>query len=135
MKISSNNSISLLNQGARFIVVGGITASIDFLIFYVLVKVGGWNYLLASAIGFLVGSSLNYELSVIWVFKSGRFQTKAMEYGVFILFTFFGLLINQLLMFLQVGLGGFDYRWAKAITIVGVTIFNFITKKRFVFLN
>lgn len=120
-------------QFTRFVFAGSITASIDCLILFLGVEIFHINYLIAAAIGFILGSSLNYILSVKWVFISGKFKNKVIEFNIFILFTFFGLGLNHLIMYLGVENLKVDYKGVKIIALVLVTLFNFLTKKYFVF--
>lgn len=59
-------------QVARFAIIGAITASLDFVTMIALVRYAGAGYLIATAVGFCVGSVVNYILSILWVFRSGR---------------------------------------------------------------
>lgn len=120
-------------QLTRFVFAGGITASIDCLILFLGVEFFHINYLIAAAIGFIFGSSLNYLLSIKWVFNSGKFKNKIIEFNIFILFTFLGMGLNHLIMYLGVENLRVDYKGVKIISLVLVTLFNFLTKKFFVF--
>ena len=120
-------------QLARFVIAGGITASLDFFTLYLLVHLKVMGYFYASAIGFLLGSSLNYLISIKWVFYSGKFKYRTNEYILFIILTSIGLLINQLVMYLAVSLINIFYLIAKLMALVIVTAYNFIFKKFIVF--
>jgi putative flippase GtrA len=124
---------SFTTQSIRFIIVGGATACIDFFVLVFLVERIRINYLHAAAIGFIVGSTLNYIFSIIWVFYRGRYTNSIIEYGVFFLLTCLGLALNQLLMYTGVQYGHIQYTFVKAITLIIVTVFNFTTKKFIVF--
>ena len=130
-KISENNFIQMF----RFIIIGGFTALLDFLTLFILTDFVKVNYLLSAAIGFILGSSVNYLLSIKWVFTRGKFKTYTSEFSIFILFTFFGLLLNQLIMYIGTGLLFYLYLYSKVIALIFVTAFNFLTKKYIVFLK
>lgn len=125
----------LKNQIIRFAIVGGFTAAIDYIILYLLVEYYDINYLLSTAIGFFVGSSINYILSIIYVFEGGRFRAKGIEFTVFIIFTALGLLLNHLIMWLGVDKIQSSYLLIKIVSLILVTLFNFLTKKYLVFKN
>lgn len=123
------------NQIIRFAIVGGFTAAIDYASLFLLVEIYSINYLLATAIGFFVGSSLNYILSLLFVFEGGRFKSRIMEFIIFIVFTALGLLLNHLTMWFGVEITRMNYLLVKIISLILVTLFNFLTKKYLVFKN
>jgi putative flippase GtrA len=127
--------VSRTSQMLRFVIIGAITASLDFGTMYLLVRFAGMGYLLATAIGFLLGSAVNYILSILWVFRSGRFTRRRYEFSSFIFFSLLGLGMNQLSMLLLVQSVGVYYTVAKVVTIGIVTVFNFVSKKYLVFLE
>jgi putative flippase GtrA len=131
----SNISENRFVQVLRFTLIGGFTALVDFLTLWFLVEIFHVGYLLSAAAGFLLGSSLNYILSIKWVFFRGRFNKYSTEFSVFILLTFLGLILNQVVMYLFTGLFLLNYLYSKLFALVGVTVFNFLTKKYIVFIK
>jgi len=119
-------------QGLRFALVGGATASLDYLVLYLLTSQLGGGYLFSAAVGFMLGSTCNYLLSIRWVFVSGKFR-KDLEFSFFIITSLVGLALNQLTMWFFVSVPRFNYLYAKVFAIAIVTVWNFATKKRFVF--
>jgi putative flippase GtrA len=122
-------------QVARFGIIGALTASLDFGVMIALVRYLGADYLIATAVGFCVGSVVNYILSILWVFRSGRFSRRRYEFSSFLFFSLLGLGINQVTMYLLVQTGGLHYVPAKILTMGVVTAFNFVSKKYLVFLE
>ena len=55
----------------RYALVGATAATVDFLFFAILAKWAGLNYLLIGAVGFVIATTLNYFLSIRFVFESG----------------------------------------------------------------
>ena len=55
----------------RYAAVGGAAALIDFLLFAVFAKILGFNYLLVGAAGFIIATTVNYFLSIRFVFRGG----------------------------------------------------------------
>src|SRR2546428_9436920 len=119
-------------QGLRFILVGATTAFLDYSTLYLLTVRLGWGYLLSAAVGFMLGSTCNYVISVNGVFVPGKFRRK-IEFSFFIITSFVGLMLNQLVMWLLVEIQGINYLYAKAFAVAIVTLWNFSMKKRFVF--
>jgi putative flippase GtrA len=124
----------LVTQLARFGVIGVCTVALDFGLLYVLVKVAHLNYFLSAFLAFTTASTLNYFLSVQYVFLAGRFG-KAPEFTIFMVTTGVGLGLNQLTMWVLVGIVGMNYLLAKCASLTIVTSWNFLSKKRVVFLN
>lgn len=126
--------LHLATQLARFGVIGTCTAALDFGLLYVLVNFAHLNYFLSALVAFSTASTLNYILSVQYVFLAGRFG-KASEFTIFMVTTGVGLGLNQLTMWVLVGIAGVNYMLAKCASVAIVTCWNFLAKKRIVFLD
>ena len=124
----------MVTQLARFGVIGVCTVALDFGLLYVLVKVAQLNYFLSALLAFTTASTLNYLLSVQYVFLAGRFG-RAPEFTIFMVTTGVGLGLNQLTMWALVGIAGINYLLAKCASLTIVTCWNFFSKKRIVFLD
>jgi putative flippase GtrA len=130
---SSGPSQDRIIQLARFIIAGGSTATLDFFLYWFIVQVVGWHYILAVTISFIVASTVNYFISIIWVFFNGKFKSKMSEYLIFLFFTALGLVLNYVVLYIGVELLKINNLYVRICSIVIVTIFNFITKKFIVF--
>ncbi|VAW20111.1 hypothetical protein MNBD_BACTEROID01-281 [hydrothermal vent metagenome] len=120
-------------QFIRFTIIGGATASIDYGIMYCLIEVFSINYLIATGIGFIVGSVLNYLLSILWVFERGRYKNQTIEFSLFLLFTLIGFVLNHLVMWVGVDFLYISYMIVKIFSLVVITLFNYLSKKYLVF--
>ena len=121
-------------QVRRFVMVGAGTVFFDYVVLYLLTSRLHVMYLISTAVAFMLASTLNYLLSVRFVFESGKLS-RVFEFSFFVATSLAGLAINQLSMWLLVSLCGINYLLAKAISVVIVTVWNFVTKKKLVFLN
>lgn len=126
--------LPLAPQLARFGVIGTCTAAFDFGLLYVLVHFAHLNYFLSAFVAFSTALTLNYILSVQYVFLAGRFG-KASEFTIFMVTTGVGLGLNQLAMWVFVGIAGINYLLAKCASVAIVTCWNFLAKKKVVFLD
>jgi len=125
----------LLNsQFTRFILTGGTTAGLDLIITIGMTDFLGIYYIISSIVGFTAGSILNYYLSIRFVFKQGRFNV-ILEFSLFIVFLLLGVALSSLFLFILADLLGLHYKISKLITIFLITMFNFITKKKIIFLK
>ena len=131
---ASAPKLSSQSQIRRFVLVGAGTVSVDYAALYAMTSRMHVGYLISTAVAFMVASTLNYLLSAWWVFESGKLS-RILEFSFFVVTSLAGLVINQLSMWLLVSLCGLNYLFAKAISIVIVTVWNFVSKKKLVFLN
>ena len=129
---SSEKSVNLTIQGTRFIVVGIFTASLDFILLYLFTEAFKSHYLVSSCVAFLVAVSLNYMLSIKWVFIDGKFS-RQYEYLLFLILSGCGLLLNALVMWISVEILFLHYMIGKTLSMVFVTLWNFFGKKKLVF--
>ncbi len=124
----------MAKQLVRFGAIGASTVALDFGLLYVLVNRAHANYFVSAFLAFTIASTLNYWLSVQYVFLSGRFG-KGREFAIFMATTGVGLGLNQFTMWVLVGIAGINYLLAKCASMVIVTCWNFLSKKRIVFLD
>src|SRR5688500_6630913 len=89
---------STLVQFLRSTCVGVIATAVDVAILVVLTEWFGVHYLQSAAVGFTVGVSVNYLLSVCWVFEKRTFENRATEFALFGVLGLIGLGLNQSLI-------------------------------------
>lgn len=131
---SSTPKLSDSVQVQRFIIVGAGTVSVDYAILYLMTSQMHVNYLISTGVSFTLASTLNYLLSIRYVFESGKLS-RVFEFSFFVTTTLVGLGINQVLMWLFVSVFGLYYLFAKTICFGIVTVWNFVSKKKLVFKN
>jgi putative flippase GtrA len=119
------------HQVWRYLIVGFVSAVIDFTILYLLTDKVGFHYLWSATISFIVAASLNYYLNKTWTFKVGGALAK--QAGIFLLIASNGVLLNNLIMYLLVEHGHLWYIYAKIIAVAFVTTINFLGNKYFTF--
>jgi len=91
------------------------------------------NYLVSAAIGFAAGVVLTYILSTRFVFRERRLKNRRAEAAVFFLIGIAGLALNEMLMKTLVEYAGLGYALAK-IPATGIGfVFNFGTRRFFLF--
>ena len=121
----------LLNQLARFGVVGVIAFAVDYAVLLLLTEVAGIHYLISSAVAFLVSVVCNYILSIVFVFETDKSRSKTAQFAVFTLMSAGGLGINQLMMWALSDLLPVPYQLSKLVATAVVMVYNFVTRKLF----
>ena len=121
----------LVEQIAKFGVVGVIAFLIDYEVLLLLTEVAGIHYLVSAAIAFLVSVIFNYILSIAFVFETDKSRSKGAEFTLFALMSAGGLGINQLMMWLLSDGLGVPYQLSKLVATGVVMVYNFVTRKLF----
>ena len=124
------NVKKLIIQLIKFGIVGVIAAVIDVGVLMFLKEMLGDDVLVASAISFTASVTVNYILSMLFVFESNG-DNKLKEFVVFVALSIGGLLINQLIMWFGTHYMNTYYLWVKIFAMLFVPLYNFVTRKIF----
>jgi putative flippase GtrA len=116
----------------KFIVVGGFCACIEFITFNILIKYTTIEYLVANVMSIVLAIIINYVLSRAFVFEKSK-HSKRNEFLSFILFSVLAIALNQLILWMFFEVIKLDIQLCKALAIVIVAFFNYLTKKHIVF--
>ena len=117
----------------RYAGVGATAAIVDFLIFAVFAKLLNYNYLAVGAIGFIIATTINYFLSIRFVFESGvRFGFRK-EISLVFLISFIGLGVNQAVLYFGIGILGWEMLFVKLCATGSVFFWNFGARSQFIF--
>ena len=120
----------LILQVIRFAIVGVIAAIVDVGVLVTLKEVFHVDVLLSSAVSFCVSVTVNYLLSMTFVFK-GKKQSKLKEFIIFVFLSVGGLCLNQLILWIGIKCTSMYYLIIKFLAMVIVPIYIFITRKIF----
>ena len=121
-------------QFFRYVFVGGTATVFDMGSYYIALNIFHFHYIFAQTIAFIVGLTVNYLLSIVWVFRSSGNVKK--EFTVFAIIGIGGLLLSYALLWLFVDILHLNYfqgMLAKALTVALVLVWNFAMRKKFVF--
>ncbi|SPT53294.1 GtrA-like protein [Actinomyces bovis] len=118
----------LINQFARFLVVGGLSFSVDYSLFVLLYWLGV-PYLVASAVSFTISLVLNYALSRRYVFDTNEGVNLAREFTAYVSLNIVALGLNTLVLYLCTNLGGASPFVGKVVATAIVLVYNFISRK------
>jgi putative flippase GtrA len=125
-------SVGLLTQLFRFVLVGGLSALVDYGSYQGLVALGTWVHL-AKALSFLLGTTTAYLLNRRWTFNASGGAAPVTKFVLLYTVTFFvNIGVNALMLHL---LG--DFRWhltvAWVIAQATATVINFVMLRIYVF--
>jgi putative flippase GtrA len=118
----------------RFVVVGGLSALIEYSLYFLFKPVFG--YLVGNVIAFACTNVVTYILTRRYVFNSPTVsQNRSQEAFLFVLCLCGALIANQITLVLLVKYGAVDDRIAKLAAIAVAVVWNFFTRKHVVFKN
>ena len=124
-----------------YLFVGGTAALVEWGLFYLsfyylLVGLGlsvDTLTMVATALAFGLSTLYHYFLGNILVFDSGSKYDKSKELSLVFLVSIMGLVFNLVLMYVFVGLLAWQPMLAKVITSCIVVVWNYLSRKKWIF--
>ncbi len=120
------------SEFVRYIGVGGVAFAADFTVLAIL-TFAGMHYLSAALLAFLLGSWVNYRLSVRWVFAYRAIETRGTEFGLFLMVGVITLGISLGLMALLVDGLAMHVLLAKCVVTAFTLVANFAGRRALLF--
>lgn len=115
------------------VVTSMLSFGLDFGALAFLTEVVRLHYLVSAAFSFILGTSLSYVLSILFVFDLRRFASPALEFGLFALVGVVGLGLNELLLWTLTDVLGIYYLISKVAAASLVFVWNFGARKLILF--
>ncbi|WP_416182422.1 GtrA family protein [Acidaminococcus timonensis] len=128
---SSNEKVRVL----CYLIIGGTAALFEWSLVYLFNLRWGWNYLVATAAAYLCSTVCHYIATNIWVFTSGVRYSRKKEFSLVLVVSILGLLLNVLLMRIFVGGMGLPVMVSKIIASALVTIWNYFSRKKWIYVE
>jgi putative flippase GtrA len=122
-------------QFFRYTVSGALATVADFGTYAILVKVLGIHYLIGNAGSSATGITVNYLLSIWWVFPSRHVRSKGLEFAIFVLVGLAALGMSELCMYIGVHVFGIYDILAKVLATGFTLVWNFSMRKLLLFRN
>ena len=122
-----------LLQLFRYTFVGGFAFLVDFGTLAFLTEIVHIYYLVSAGISFLLGLTVNYILSIKWVFNSRKMEKQWLELLLFTVIGLVGLGLNELFIWVFTEIFFIYYLLSKIITTVIVYFWNFFARKYLLF--
>ena len=116
-----------------YTLVGGAAFAVDFSLFAGLTNVLGMHYLFATVCAFILGTWVNYWLSVHWVFSFRAIHTRSTEFAAFLLVGVLTLGLSLLLIASLVEGMGLHVLLAKCITAACTLVANYAGRRFLLF--
>lgn len=88
----------ILTKMFKYFLASFLSLAIDMLIFLMMGKILH-NYLISACIGYTVGLFVNYYLSIKWVFSYRKIKKYHIEFGIFTVIGFGGLVVNEVVIY------------------------------------
>jgi len=129
-KGKTNNT---LLQLFRYTFVGGLAFLVDFGTLYFLTEFFHIHYLVSAGIAFIFGLTVNYFLSILWVFSSRTMENRLLEFFLFALIGLVGLGLTELFLWILTDIFLIYYLLSKIITTIIVYFWNFFVRKLMLF--
>lgn len=120
-------------QFIKYVVAGGIATVHDFVALYILTEFFQIYYLISATLAFTIGISINYFLSIKWVFNNRKFTNIYHEIMTFVLISLIGLILNNLILWILTESFLIFYIYSKAMATVIVLLWNYLAKKSIIF--
>jgi putative flippase GtrA len=115
----------------RFLLVGGTCTLLQYIILAALVDGLALSATLASTIGYMVSSALNYALSYTFTFESAALHRHSLP--KYVLINLVGLVLNGVVTYLGTVLYGANYLIAQAAATCVTLLWNFFANLRWTF--
>jgi putative flippase GtrA len=125
-KNKTNNTVIQL---FRYTFVGGLSFIFDFGSLYILTEYFNIYYLVSAAIAFMLGLTINYLLSISWVFEKRSIESKHVEFFIFAIIGIVGLALNELFIWFFTEIVGAYYLYSKLMSTGLVYLWNFFVRK------
>ena len=117
-------------QFVKFAVVGFASLAVEYTLLTCFLG-AQMNYLVATTISFAASIVINYLLSMRYVFTHRDGLSRKREFTIFAVLSAVGLGLNDLYMFVGVGLLNIGTMAMKLISTFFVTWYNYFTRRRF----
>lgn len=119
-------------QLLRYFFVGSAAFAVDFGLLWGLTE-RNMHYLPAAAVAFAAGLTVNYLLSIRWVFRDRVLRSRSAEFAAFAAIGAAGLGLNEAILWCATSLLGIHYLTSKIMSTAVVFLWNFTARKYLLF--
>jgi putative flippase GtrA len=116
----------------RYLLVGGTTFAIDFILFSVLHSLLGWDVLLANTVSYWSSIAFNFSVNYKWTFGGTETTAFKRQLGLYLLLLMFNFGFSSIFLSITIGTG-LNPQIAKIIATGLQMIWTYIAYKKVVF--
>ncbi|TMM59124.1 GtrA family protein [Maribacter algarum] len=124
----------IVHQILLFLFVGGICYFFGIALLLLFVEITHFEVNFANFLASLITIFVCYLLNAKFVFKSGRYSRQK-EVMAFFSFSIIGLFLNVVLMYVMTTYLPIWYVISKTLITIFIAVFNFIVRKKLIFLD
>ena len=133
MRAARTAAGGMLKEALRYFVASAVALAVDAGTYIAMIRLADIHYLIAGPSGFMLGLVTVYILSVRWVFHQRRLAGRRSEFVIFALIGIFGLLVNELVLYVGVAWLSLSPELAKLVSAGIVFCCNFLGRKLLLF--
>ncbi len=120
-----------IKQFILYLIVGGLATIVEWAVFYLLDNIMAINYMIATAIAFIISTFANWLFGRIILFQ--KTQNTAKEIIKIYLTSIAGLIMNLLIMWIAIETFHMNEMLSKIIATCIVFFWNFLIRKLFIY--
>ncbi|MFS4491250.1 GtrA family protein [Maribacter sp. 2308TA10-17] len=124
----------IVQQILLFLIVGGVCYVVGIALLMLFVEIAHIEVNLANFLASFITIFVCYLLNAKFVFKSGRYSRQK-EVMAFFSFSIIGLALNVILMYIMTRYTPIWYVISKTLITIFIAVFNFIVRKKLIFLD
>lgn len=133
-KLVDGATDNIFIQLFRYTFVGGLAFIADFGSLWLLTEYAGWHYQVSACTAFVIGLTVNYLLSIRWVFASNgdtdkSAAVKSAEFLAYAIIGIIGLGLNSAILWLFTEAMSLHYLASKLISTTIVFAWNFLARR------
>lgn len=123
--------LQLINNFKKFVLVGLLNSSINYIVFTVCLKFLNFHYILSGGIGFGVAVIPAYYFNSIWTFRDDSINVK--KFIMYIYINIFTLILHFITIFIVVNFLDIVEVFSQLFGIAVTTFINFFLIRKFIF--
>jgi putative flippase GtrA len=124
---------ALVREIAIYSVGAAAAFVVDIVVLWALVEIGAIHYLVAAAVGFIIGTAVLYGFSTRYAFAFRRIADNRHEFGLFAAVGLFGIALNLTIILGAVEVLHAHYLIAKVVASAVTFFANFVLRRALLF--
>ena len=118
-----------LEQFFKYLVIGGMSTSVDYLLLYSFVEYFKLNYIISSLLSFSTAIIINYMLCKKYLFTNLNQRNYMQELLLYFIVSSIGMVVNTLFIWFFTEHLLFHYMYSKTFATIVIVVWNFSGRK------